>query len=248
MNVLIIEDEAPAARRVVDLVRQIDQKINVLDVIESVRKGRDWFRNNGKPDLVISDIQLADDLSFSIFKELDENIPIIFTTAYDEYAIKAFEWHSVDYLLKPLKLEMLARSIEKFREMKTLYQKVDYESLLNKFVEKEYKTRFLIYSGENLVPVMVEEIAYFYAEDGYVFLKTQNGKTWFYNDSLDNLETQLDPRRFFRLNRQYLTSIGAVAQIKHHLNRKLAISLTPSPKSEVLVSKEKASELKRWLS
>lgn len=248
MNVLIIEDEAPAARRVVDLVRQIDQRINVLDVIESVRKGRDWFRKNEKPDLVISDIQLADDLSFSIFKELDENIPIIFTTAYDEYAIKAFEWHSVDYLLKPLKLEMLARSINKFREMKTFYRKVDYEGLLSKFVEKEYKTRFLIYSGENLVPIMADDIAYFFAEDGYVFLKTREGKTWFYSDSLDNLEAQLDPRRFFRLNRQYLTSINAVTQIKHHLNRKLAVSLTPTAKSEVLVSKEKAGELKRWLS
>lgn len=247
MKVVVIEDEAPAARRLVKMIGEADPSLEVVAVLESVADSVTWFIANAAPDLIFSDIQLSDDLSFEIYKKLELKTPIIFTTAFDEYAIKAFKVHSVDYLLKPIKSKALAEAIGKFKEMYNSSPQLDMAALMNSLQQKDYRTRFLVHHRENLFPVPCESVAYCYSEDGATFLRTFDDRRYIISETLDLLETQLDPQCFFRLSRQFIVQVEAVQTVQKHFNQKLKVQLQPAPIDEVLVSKSKATAFKDWL-
>lgn len=237
MRILIIEDEAPAYRRLVKLVQECDPSAQVIGIIQSVKEGLDWFRINPLPDLILSDIQLSDDLSFKIFSELKIQTPVIFTTAYDEYAINAFKFHSIDYLLKPISLDELKQSIEKYKSIHAASQPTDFAKLLKGFEVKEYRSRFLVYSGDSLFPISINEIAYFLSEDGVTFLVHEGGKRYIINDSLDQLEDDLDPKHFIRANRQFLMSAKAIQRVHNYGIQKLKLTVKPPTDIDIIVSK-----------
>ena len=247
MKILIVEDEGPAARRLVKLVSQCRQDVEVLGVVESVRDGLTWFQENTKPDLILSDIQLSDDLSFELYRQLQLDVPIVFTTAFDEYAIKAFKLQSVDYLLKPIKQEDLQASLDKYLKVYDSGGSLDFNQLLNSLKGKDYRRRFLVYSGQHLIPVDVSDVAYCYSEDGVTFLKDHQGKRFTLSESLDQLEEDLDPGRFFRANRKFILSADSVNRIERHFHQKLKVHLQPETSEEVFISKLKATTFKRWM-
>ncbi len=247
MNILIIEDEAPAYRRLMKLIIECIPGAKIVGIIQSVKEGFEWFAENKAPDLILSDIQLADDLSFRIFSELHIKTPVIFTTAFDEYAINAFKFHSIDYLLKPVSLEALQNSIEKYRSFGEQKAVTDFEKIIKSFTTKEYRSRFLIYSGDSLFPANINEIAYFLSEDGVTFLVLDNGKRYIINDSLDQLENELDPKLFTRANRQFIVAAKSIKKVHNFGNQKLKLNLVPEIDKDVIISKLKASEFKAWL-
>jgi two-component system, LytTR family, response regulator LytT len=247
MKVLIVEDEAPAYRRLIKLIHECDSSIQIVGIIESVKDGIAWFNENTLPDLILSDIQLADDLSFSIFSKLNITVPIIFVTAFDEYAINAFKFYSIDYLLKPIGIDDLKASIEKY---KTIHNKTipnNFDELIKKLAENNYRSRFLVSFRDGLIPIEIKDIAYFYSEDSTSFLVTKGKKSYIINDALDSLEKQLDPKIFFRANRQFILSAGCITKLEPYFNQKLIVKLEPSREQEITISKNKASAFKEWL-
>jgi DNA-binding LytR/AlgR family response regulator len=253
MRVLIIEDEAPAARRLQKLLKESGYDIEVLAEIESIEQAVRWLESNTAPDLILMDIELADGLSFEIFSQTVIYTPVIFTTAYDEYALQAFKVQSIDYLLKPIDIQELKRSLAKFSDLKQHFSSAspqfDLSSLMQAFQNptKEYKSRFLVKLGDRLIPVATNEVAYFQAEEKIVVLVTIENKKFAVDYSLDWLEQELNPKEFYRLNRQYITHLQAIKGIHQYFNGKLKINLQPDTKSEVTVSREKSAEFKRWL-
>lgn len=247
MRVLIIEDEAPAYRRLMKLVKECDPTAEVIGVIQSVKEGMEWLSINPAPDLILSDIQLSDDLSFKIFSNLKIQTPVIFTTAYDEYAINAFKFHSIDYLLKPINLDELKQSIEKYKSIHAPAPTTDFVKLLKGFEVKEYRSRFLVYSGDSLFPISTVEIAYFLSEDGVTFLVHEGGKRYIINDSLDQLEEELDPKQFIRVNRQFLISAKAIQRVNNYGIQKLKLTVKPPTDIDIIVSKLRVTAFKTWL-
>ncbi len=247
MKILIIEDEAPAFRRLIKLVGECDPEAEVVDVIQSVKDGIEWFRNHDAPDLILSDIQLADDLSFNIFRELKIDIPIIFITAYDEYAINAFKFYSIDYLLKPIVADDLKTAIQKYKSIHSKPLVNNFEELIRKLSEKQYRERFLVYQGDSLIPLKTGEVAYFVSEDGETILVTNSNKKYFIGESLDSLENELNPAVFFRANRQFILSNTCIRKIHPYGQQKLKIVTEPATTDEIVVSKLRATQFKRWL-
>jgi DNA-binding LytR/AlgR family response regulator len=255
MTAVIIEDEYPAVERLLKLLAKADARIQVVATLESVAASRRWFASNPPPDLIFSDIQLSDGLSFEVFESVSIQSLVIFTTSYDEYAIKAFKLKSVDYLLKPVKLIELQAAIAKYWEMSQRTVASDFalrlESLLDQLptqaTGRRFKHRFLVKQQEQLVPVPVGEVAYFFTGNEMVCLVRQDGKQFLIGHTLEELEKVLDPARFFRINRQFLANLGAISKIHTHFNGKLMIDLRPAPTEEVLVSREKAQVFKEWL-
>tara|TARA_B100001094_G_C18174046_1_gene796848 strand:+ start:1305 stop:2066 length:762 start_codon:yes stop_codon:yes gene_type:complete len=251
MRILIIEDEIPAARRLEKLISECRPEAHIIDVIDTVEDALEWFNENNEPDLVISDIQLADGVSFEIFEQIELDCPIVFATAYDQYAIKAFELNSIDYLLKPFNKETLMKSFDKFDKTipsNSSLKELEISSLMqNLSNENVYKQRFLISKGDSLIPVATSQISYIYTEDKAVLIKTNDNKNYFINYSLDDLEAQLNPNQFFRLNRQFITNINAITKISQYFNGKLKIELSPEQESEVIVSRAKTPIFKNWL-
>lgn len=249
IRTLIIEDEAPAVRQLKRIIEKADIALVIIEVLDSVASAVDWLKNNPSPDLLLVDIHLADGLSFDIFKQVQINSPIIFTTAYDQYALKAFELASIDYLLKPIDEKKLEKSIKKLHLFSTKkednHSKI--ESLLKHFEQKEYKTRFLVSFADQLLSISESELAYFRAEGKYLYLITQTGKQFIYNSSLDELEKKLDSRFFFRLNRQYIARIGAISGIFTHFKGKLKVKIQYCKEEDIYVSREKASKFRAWL-
>lgn len=247
MKVLIIEDEAPAYRRLVKLIKELDSSFVVVGIIESVNDGIAWFRNNPAPDLILSDIQLADDLSFTIFKELHITTPIIFITAFDAYAINAFKFHSIDYLLKPVSAEDLKAGIDKYRTIHHRNSVNNFEELVKKLNERIYRERFLVYSGDSLFPISSNDISYFISEDGVTMIVTKGNKRFFITESLDSLENELNPHFFFRANRQFILALDSIDKIHNYGLQKLKITIKPETELEIIVSKLKATQFKKWL-
>jgi two-component system, LytTR family, response regulator len=248
MKVLIFEDEAPAARKIIKLLNEYDPDIVVLDVIESVGDGIEWFDNNQTPDLIISDIQLSDTLSFELFSQLEIKTPVIFTTAYNEFAIEAFRHYSIDYLLKPIKFEMLSKSIDKFKNFGLRKDPVaDFDAIINKLKGQNYRNRFLVNYRTGLIPVDSSDVAYFYSEDGVTFIMRKDKKQFIIGESLDNLEGQLNPDYFFRANRKFILSVESVEKVEPYFNQKLIVKVVPESKSEIVISKIKATNFKGWL-
>lgn len=252
MNVVIIEDEYPAADRLKVLLDKTGVDVSVLDVLDSVTAACNWFSVNEAPDLVLSDIQLSDGLSFEIFEQTKINCPIIFTTAYDEYAIKAFKLNSIDYLVKPIQPEELQAALKKYQTIRSSKpaRGVQEEMLtLLKSVQRNeavYKERFLVDAGEAMLPVFQTEIAYFTSANEITQLVRTDGKRFVLDYTLSDLEACLNPRSFFRANRQYLVQAPAIQRVFPYFNGRLLLALLPKARTDVIVSKSKASRFKRW--
>ncbi|HEX7584698.1 MAG TPA: LytTR family DNA-binding domain-containing protein [Prolixibacteraceae bacterium] len=248
-KILIIEDEKPAAEWLRQLIFKFDPQISVLNVIDSVSGAAEWFQKNPAPDLVFMDIQLADGLSFEIFERVKVPCPVIFTTAYEEYAVKAFKVNSLDYLLKPIAFNELEAAFQKFG---TRHQKVPEVTieLLNKVKEmlrKQYKTRFVIKVGEHLKSVPVEDILFFYSLEKATYLYTSDFKTYLVDYSLDRISEMVDERRFFRINRKYILSNLSIADIVFYSNSRLKIKLKKPDEESIIVSRDKVPAFKEWL-
>jgi len=248
MNVLIIEDEAPAFRRLQRVLEEIDPQISILDVLDSVEKSVKWFKNNPHPDLILMDIQLADGVSFNIFKEVEISSPIIFTTAYDEYAIRAFKVNSIDYLLKPIDKELLKFSLKKVSKYSPSIE-VNIAEILKRIQPKSnnYKSRFLVKFRDKLLSIKVKSISCFYTENGNVYLLTTDHNKYVIDHSLDLLENQLDPHYFLRLNRQHISNVNSIISATNFDNGKILVELTHKTDLPVTVSRDKSKEFKNWL-
>ncbi|TAE40743.1 MAG: DNA-binding response regulator [Runella slithyformis] len=250
MKILIIEDEPLAARRMESLVRAVLPEAIVLGKLESIRASVKWFENNPQPDLLFMDIQLADGLSFEIFQQVAVTAPVIFTTAYDEYALKAFKVNSVDYLLKPIEEQELAAAIEKFKNQQAPANQDKIGKVLETFLSKqaaEWKTRFFLKHANRFEVVETHNVLYLFAEEKVVFLVADGAKKYIVDDTLDEVETKLNPKDFFRINRKYLTQASAIERIEPHFNGRLKITLRLRDDNDIYVSREKADAFKKWL-
>lgn len=248
IKTLIIEDEQPAAQRLQKLIAETSPDIHVECILDSIEASVDWLQQHPSPELIFLDIQLSDGLSFEIFKKIKVDSFIIFTTAFDEYAIKAFELNSIDYLLKPVNKEHLTRALEKFRTMHGRLQ-FDVNQLLNVIENRKsaYKSRFVINIGSKIKSIETEEIAYFYSMEKSTFLSTKEGKSYPVDFSLDNLETMVNPEVFFRINRQYLVSYNAISNILVLSKSRIRLELIPAPDEEIFVSNARAPDFRKWL-
>jgi two-component system, LytTR family, response regulator LytT len=249
MNILIIEDEQMAFVRLEKLIKELEPTAIVLAHIETVANALNWFAQNPEPDLVISDIHLADGSSFMVFDHIVPACPIVFTTAYDEYALKAFKLNSIDYLLKPIDKTELKRALDKFKNRN--HEKVQQQAINTAIAslfqaQKTFKERFLVKMGDRLIPVNASESNYFVYDNGYVFLYHKD-KKYPVDFSLDELEDLLDPKIFFRLNRKMIAQIGSISKITTHFNGKLKIDLVPPFTEDLYVSRERANDFKAWL-
>jgi DNA-binding LytR/AlgR family response regulator len=253
MKILIVEDEEPAAARLVQLVNDIEPDADIHGPLDTVSATITHLKTNPEYDLILLDIQLADGKSFTIFDECDIVTPVIFTTAYDEYALKAFELNSIDYLLKPVNREKLKTSLEKFRKLKEFYGAGNpngqlYEMIRSLRPEKSvYKDRFLINKGNAMIPVKVNEIACFYAEEKEVFLLTYDNKRYIIPHTIEELSGKLDPKLFFRVNRQFIISGDAIQKVQNYFNFKLKVEITADPKLEIIVSRSRTTAFKAWM-
>ncbi len=249
MNIIIIEDEKPAARLLQRKVEKLG--LEVTHMLHSVEESIEWFQNNTHPDLIFLDIQLSDGLSFEIFEAIDIKSAIIFTTAYDEYALRAFKLNSIDYLLKPIDEEDLEIAVQKFKA-RTASQNValDFESIkrmLVNTVEKEYKKRFSVKIGTQLKVISVDEIECIYSENKGTYIHTLENRNYLIDSSLEVIEKELHPNHFFRINRKFIIPMQAVKEIQMHSNSRLKIILPSYKDDEVIVAREKVAEFKTWI-
>lgn len=252
LRALIIEDEAPAYRRLHGLITQHHPQLEVMDVLDTISGAVDWFAANPAPDVIFSDIQLSDGLSFEIYRQAPPPCPIIFTTAYDAYMLEAFRTNGIDYLLKPIEEDELARSVAKLMGLlRTTAAPAlpDIQRLLAAVNTRgpSYRDRFLVKLGTKLLPIATADIAYFLSNDGSTELHTRNGKRHLLDQPLDEIEAQLDPRAFHRLNRQCIACVECIAVIHQHFNGKLKVELKPTTDVDVMVSRERAKGFKEWL-
>lgn len=251
-KVLIIEDEKPAAEWLQQLILKFDPQISILAAIDSVSGSVEWFQQNQAPDLVFMDIQLADGLSFEIFERVKVPCPVIFTTAYEEYAVKAFKVNSIDYLLKPIAYNELEAAFQKFgNQIKKVegVQPVTIELLhkVKEMLRKQYKTRFVIKVGEHLKSIPVEEILFFYSLEKATYLCTADFKTYLVDYSLDRISEMVDEHRFFRINRKYILSNLSIADIVFYSSSRLKIKLKKPDEESIIVSRDKVATFKEWL-
>ena len=253
MKVVIIEDEELTADRLAAMLTRYDQAIQVLATLPSVEGSVQWFKGNPSPDLVFMDIHLEDGQSFSIFEKINLDVPVIFTTAYDEYMIRAFKVNSVDYLMKPLNYDELTQAIEKYKRIfqasKEESEPAGWQELLRSIrqQEPEYKKRFLISIGSRLRTIDAGEIGYFFSAEKVTFLVTKDDQRFPLDISLDKLQTQVDPQQFFRINRQTLVGLDSIRNIHVYPKGRLKVDLQPASKQELMVSFDRVTEFKDWL-
>ena len=250
MNILIIEDEQLATERLHILLKQYDPSINIVDCLESVEETVNWLQKKTHPDLFLMDIHLSDGHCFDIFKKATTQKPIIFTTAYENYAIDAFQLFSIDYILKPVSSEALAAAINKYKNLSASFAPADYSVMLEQVKDSfstRYKNRFLAKVGQRLFFVMANEVAYFYADNKIVYLVDREGNRFILNTTLEKLELLLDPQQFFRINRKIIVHAEVIEQVKPAANNRLKITLkgiqTPD---DITISREKIADFKVW--
>ncbi|PKH50765.1 DNA-binding response regulator [Tenacibaculum sp. Bg11-29] len=249
INVLIIEDEESAFKNLKRILFEINQPTNIISWLQSVEQSIDWFNTNASPDLIFLDIHLSDDLSFKIFEAVEVSCPIIFTTAYDEFAIKAFELNSIDYLLKPITQKTVEKALSKYRSsFKTNskpYDKLieDLKSISN---TKNYKERFLVNKGDELKIILTSEISYFYKKD-FTYIVLKNGDRYPIKFTLEELTELLNSTYFYRINRQVITNVKAISKISLWFKGKLKLHLIPEYEETIFVSREKSTDFKNWM-
>lgn len=250
MKILIIEDEQRTADLITRLIKQYDNSYSILGVIDTVEKGVKWFIHKTElPDLILADIQLTDGTSFDLFDKVNMELPVIFITAYNKFALNAFRLNSIDYLLKPLIFDDLRKAFDKFIKTKEAYIKVnlkEYSQIISPD-HKTFKRRFLVKSGNHYKYLSTDEIAYFFAEDGLVFARLSGGGRSIIENTIQELSELLDPELFFQINRNTVAGIKAINKISNYLNRRLILQLLPD-NHEVIVSRERVQGLKEWLS
>lgn len=250
MNVIIIEDEKPAARRLGRLLSELDVAVSTM--LHSVEESITWFQENEHPDLIFLDIQLSDGLSFEIFDVVDVQSAIIFTTAYDEYALQAFKLNSIDYLLKPIDDEELESAVKKYRNLKPESKKLsldfeDIKKLLVNPLEREYKKRFTAKVGQHLKIINADEVECFYSENKGTYAATSDGRNYLLDTTLENLEDELRPDTFFRVSRKFYVNINAIKDIISYTNSRLQVKLNSFSDQEIIVSRERVKDFKLWL-
>jgi len=257
MKVLIVEDEELAVKKLKKTLASVDPDAEVVGVADSIMATVKWINENPLPDLILMDIELSDGQSFEIFNRVAIKCPVIFTTSYDEYALKAFKVNSVDYLLKPIQKEDLEAALQKMHELKDIYKKpeskqdMNIESLVKELQEKlqlkEYRKRFLVRHAQKLVSVDTDEIAYFFSDGRLNFFKTNDNKKFVVDYTMDELEEMLDPQRYFRISRSFYISVNSVEQIHEYFGNRLLLHLKPAVDKESIVSREKVTDFKKWM-
>lgn len=253
MRVLIIEDEHLTAKKLIGLLKELMPKAEVLGVLQSVGESVEWFGNNPMPDIVFMDIHLADNLSFSIFDSVEITCPIIFTTAYDEYALKAFEVNSIDYLLKPISRNSLQRALDKLNRFTAAHEPQEHVELIKKVADTilrgvtSYKSSLLVSVRDKLIPIKVSMIAYIYLEDKNAVAVQFDGTKSRIGGLLDDLVRQLDPVMFYRANRQFIVSKVAVTDITTWFGNRVVVNLSVATPERIIVSRTNVQELKKWL-
>ncbi len=250
MTTIIIEDEKPSARRLARLLADLDVEVSTM--LHSVEESIAWFNSNGHPDLIFLDIQLSDGLSFEIFDAVEVQSAIIFTTAYDEYALQAFKLNSIDYLLKPIDDEELEVAVKKYRMLKPKSQKLaldfdDIKRLLVNPLEREYKKRFTARVGQHLKIINADEVECFYSENKGTYAATSEGRNYLLDTTLENLEDELEPKIFFRVSRKFYININYIKDIVSYTNSRLQIKLNRFQEQEIIVSRERVRDFKLWL-
>ena len=248
MKALIVEDEILASKHLMQVLDEAGD-ISVITVLDSIRETVEWFRKNPQPDIVFMDVHLADGTAFEIFRHTNIACPIVFTTAYDEYALKAFKVNSIDYLLKPVELDDVQGALKKLKELSGSEElKTALNNLITSYEKKsKYKKHFLIPSkGDKLIPVQTSDIACFYIDAGVVKALSVDGKTFRFDNTLDELEDLLDPGLFFRANRQFIISRASIKDIDLWFNSRLSVNLKIAVPEKILISKARISEFKKW--
>ncbi|MBR5146494.1 MAG: response regulator transcription factor [Bacteroidales bacterium] len=253
MKAVIIEDEKIAAELLKNLICQLDENIEVVTVLQTVEDSVEWLNSNQHPDILFVDIHLADGSSFSIFEKTEVKCPIVFTTAYDEYALKAFEVNSIDYLLKPINKDDLQRALNKYKNLKGEKHEVNYKTLISRFLTEaenvnNYKEHFLVPERDKLVPLAAKDIAYVYIDLKLIKAVTFSGKVYYLNQNLDEMMNQLNPKMFFRANRQYIVSHEAIKDVSIWFGNKISLNLTIPTEEKIIVSKARVSDFKNWYS
>ncbi len=256
MKILIIEDEKRAATRLSELILSIDDSANILGVVDSIESGVEWFECNNMPDLIFSDIELADGISFRLFEQVTITCPIIFTTAYNQYMMDAFETNAISYILKPINGEQVAKALEKYHSMYEMFSAKasmlpQIENLLKIVGQsggtKRYRTTLMVNRGEQIIPIITNNIAYIYATSSGLQITTTQGKEYAYSSTLDELEQQLNPELFFRASRQFIIARGAIMSIERYFNRTLTVKLQYKTPERVSISRLKAKNFLMWV-
>lgn len=252
MKIVIIEDEPHAAQRLQSLATELIPNVEVVAKMDTVKKSIQWLKSNEKPDLIFMDIQLADGLSFQIFEHYAISSPVIFTTAYDEYALKAFKVNSIDYILKPVDKTELQAALNKLKNLagNVAPSQKDVLSNIGQAVEmllKKYKARFVVKVGEHLRTIEVSSIRFFYSQDKTTFCVTDDNRNHILDYTLEQLEQMLDPSEFFKINRKYLVRSAAIQDIISYTNSRLRLVLKGSPDNDIIVARERVQEFKTWL-
>lgn len=250
MRVVIVEDESSAAENLKYLLHDIDAEIKVDRILDTVSSAMDYFSKENDIDLAFFDIHLADGISFDIFEQVRFNVPLIFTTAYDEYALKAFKVNSVDYLLKPIEVHELKEAVDKFKSLSAIsLQGNELQSVLRQISQetKKYRSSFLLRQKDKLIPLNTKEVAYFTIDTGRVKAFDYDQKAYLIDEKLEDLEASLDPTQFFRANRQFIVQRNAVKDLSVYFNGKLILNITPQPAERIVISKAKAPQFKAWI-
>ena len=250
MKVIIIEDEKPSARRLQRMLSVLNLEAETM--LHSVEESINWFQNNPHPDLIFLDIQLSDGLSFEIFEKVEIKSAVIFTTAYDEYALQAFKLNSIDYLLKPIDDDELAKAVKKYQERLPQKQAVtldfnDIKKLLINPIDREYKKRFSVKVGQHLKLINIDDIECFYSENKGTYLHTSDGRNYLLDTTLELLENELEPHTFFRISRKFYVNINAIKDMVSYTNSRLQIKLNSYKDDDVIVARERVKDFKTWL-
>jgi DNA-binding LytR/AlgR family response regulator len=249
MKCVIIEDEKPAAEKLLSLLAVNNQQVYVEAVLGSVKEAINWLQQHAAPDLIFMDIELSDGLSFKIFEQINIECPVIFITAYDEYWQEAFEHNSIDYLLKPVKPEKLDAALNKYQKLKQHFT-ANYQTLASWPIARSqtgYKKRFLVKRGTDYISIRTEEVAYFYATHKLVCMVDGSGQKFIMDQSLADIESQVDPAAFYRVNRKYLVNMSAIKRIKAYPKSKLLLEVTPLVTEDIIISQENAAAFKQWM-
>ncbi|HEY3385360.1 MAG TPA: LytTR family DNA-binding domain-containing protein [Saprospiraceae bacterium] len=256
MKIFIVEDEELAVKKLHKTLLAIDANLEVTGTADSIATAVEWLQTNDRPDLILMDIELADGQSFEIFNLIEVKSPVIFTTSYDEYALKAFKVNSVDYLLKPIQKDELEAAISKFQQMKENFQggksaDAQISSLVKELQQtlhqKEFRKRFLVKHSQKLISIEVDRIAYFFSDDRLNFFKSYDDKKYVIDYTMDEIEQMLDPEQFFRINRAFIVSIKSIDQIQEYFGNRLKLNLKPLIDKEALVSREKVASFKDFM-
>ncbi|MGC4100740.1 LytR/AlgR family response regulator transcription factor [Ferruginibacter sp.] len=253
MQILIVEDEELAVKKLQKTLLSVSAVANIAGVTDSIKSTVEWLQENQQPDLILMDIELADGQSFEIFNLTEVKSPVIFTTSYDEYALKAFKVNSVDYLLKPIQKEELQAALNKFQKIQSNNTAADInidvlvKQLQQKLQPKEYRKRFLVKHGQKLVSVEIDEIAYFYSDGRLNFFKTTDNRKFVVDYTMDELEEMLEPEKYFRISRSFYVSIASIDKIDDYFGNRLILQLKPAVDKEALVSREKVTDFKKWM-